>query len=186
VGLNTKRDHRAVNMMLVATSIFLLVGWIHQASAFPVKIPQQVVQFAPPETALDSTPALAKVDPLLADYEPDSRALQFEVNVTNISDSPIELAEFTTSTLTFIPQGGSATAPADYQKTAQVSPSGAIQPGQTQKLTLRIDGNALVEEHLVPTSESQLTIAGLMVFKDSTGRESSNEIEEPLRPRFKD
>jgi len=186
VGLNSKRDHRAINMMLVATTIFLLVGWIHQAAAFPVKIPQQVVQFAPPETALDSAPQLAKVDPLLADYEPESRQLQFEVNVTNISESPIELAEFTTSTLTFIPQGGSATAPSGYQQQVQVSPSGAIQPGQTQKLTLKIDGNSLVEEHLVPTSESQLTIAGLMVFKDSTGKESSNEIEEPLRPRFSD
>lgn len=186
VGLNTKRDHRAVNIILVVTTIFLLVGWVHQAAAFPVKIPQQVVQFRPPETALDSAPALAKVDPLLADYEPDSRALVFEVNVENISDSPIQLAEFTTSTLTFIPQGGSATAPAGYQHTAQVSPSGEIQPGQTQKLTLKIDGNSFVDEHLVPTSESQLTIAGLMVFKDSTGKESSNEIEEPLRPRFKD
>ena len=186
VGLNSKRDHRVINMFAIATSIFLLVGWIYQASAYPVKIPQQVVQFAPPETPLDSAPALAKVDPLLADYEPDSRALVFEVNVENISDSPIQLAEFTTSTLTFIPQGGSATAPAGYQHTAQVSPSGAIQPGQTQKLTLKIDGNSFVDEHLVPTSESQLTIAGLMVFKDSTGKESSNEIEEPLRPRFKD
>jgi methane/ammonia monooxygenase subunit B len=185
VGLNSKRDHRAVNMMLVATSIFLLVGWIYQASAYPVKIPQQVVQFAPPQTALDTAPALAKVDPLLADYEPDTQALTMEINVTNISDSPITFAEYTTSTLTFIPQGGSAIAPSGYQQTAQVSPSGAIQPGQTQKLTLKIDGKSLVEEHLVPTSESQLTMAGLMVFKDSTGKESSVEIEEPLRPRFK-
>ena len=186
VGLNTKRDHRAVNMMLVATTIFLLIGWIYQASAYPVKIPQQVVQFAPPETALDSAPQLAKVDPLLADYDPDSRALTMELNVTNISDSPITFAEYTTSTLTFIPQGGSATAPYGYQQQIDVSPSGAIQPGQTQKLTLKIDGNYLVEEHLVPTGESQLTMAGLVVFKDSTGRESSNEIEEPLRPNFKE
>ena len=186
VGLNTKRDHRVVNMFFVATSIFLLVGWIYQASAYPVKIPQQVVQFAPPETALDTATPLAKVDPQLADYEPDSRALTMEINVTNISDSPITLAEYTTSTLTFIPAGGSATAPTAYQQTMQVSPSGAIQPGQTQKLTFKIDGNSLVEEHLVPTSESQLTMAGLVVFKDSAGRESSHEIEEPLRPRFKD
>ena len=186
VGLNTKRDHRAINIMLVVTTIFLLVGWVYQASAYPVKIPQQVVQFAPPETALDSAPQLAKVNPTTADYEPDSRALTMELEITNISDSPITIAEYTTSTLTFIPQGGSATAPAAYQQTMQVAPSGAIQPGQTQKVTFKIDGNALVEEHLVPTSESQLTMAGLVVFKDSTGKESSVEIEEPLRPRFKD
>jgi methane/ammonia monooxygenase subunit B len=185
VGLNSKRDHRAVNMMLVATSIFLLIGWIYQASAYPVKIPQQVVQFAPPDTALDTAAPLAKVDPLLADYEPDSRQLTMEINVTNVSDSPITLAEYTTSTLTFIPAGGTATVPSGYQQTMQVSPSGAIQPGQTQKLTFKIDGNSLVDEHLVPTSESQLTMAGMVVFKDASGKETSNEIEEPLRPRFK-
>jgi len=186
VGLNSKRDHRAVNMMLVATSIFLLIGWIYQASAYPVKIPQQVVQFAPPDTALDTAKQLVEANPLVADYEPDSRQLTMEIEVKNISDSPVTFAEFTTSTLTFIPQGGSATAPSGYQQTANVSPSGAIQPGQTQKLTMKIDGNSLVDEHLVPTSESQLTMAGLMVFKDAAGNESSVEIEEPLRPRFKD
>ncbi|MNC92980.1 hypothetical protein D3C83_95100 [compost metagenome] len=68
-----------------------------------------------------------------------------------------------------------------------MSPSGPIQPGQTTKLTLSIDGNSFVEEHLVPTSESQLTIAGLMVFKDAAGGGLSIvEIEEPLRPRFSD
>ena len=186
VGLNTKRDHRVINMFFVATTIFLLIGWVHQAAAFPVKIPQQVVQFAPPPSAQDSVPKLAEVDPTVADYEPDSRALTMEMNVKNISDSPITFARYTTSTLTFVPPGGSATAPGDYQHQVQVSPSDAIQPGQTQKLTLKIDGNSLVEEHLVPTSESQLTMAGLVIFKDATGREASSEIEEPLRPRFKD
>jgi methane/ammonia monooxygenase subunit B len=186
VGLNSKRDHRAVNMMLVATTIFLLIGWIYQASAYPVKIPQQVVQFEPPRTALDTATQLAQVDPQVADYEPGSRALTLEVSVKNITDNPIEFVELTTSTLTFIPTGGTATALSGYQHQVQVSPSGPIQPGATTKLTMKIDGNALVAEHLVPTSESQLTMAGLMVFKDSKGNKSSNEIEEPLRPHFKD
>ena len=185
VGLNSKRDHRAVNMMLVATTIFLLVGWIYQASAYPVKIPQQVVQFEPPKTTLDTDAPLAKVDALFADYEPDSRALTVEVSVNNVSSNPIEFAEFTTSTLTFVPPGSSVTAPGGYQQPVQVSPSGPIQPGATQKITMKIDGNSFVTEHLVPTSESQLTLAGLMVFKDSTGKKSSAEIEEPLRPHFK-
>jgi methane/ammonia monooxygenase subunit B len=186
VGLNSKRDHRVVNMFFIATSIFLLVGWIYQASAYPVKIPQQVVQFAPPQNAIDTAPKLAKVDPLVADYEPDSRQMTVEVNVTNISSGSIDFAEFTTSTLTYVPPGGSATAPAGYQNQVKVSPSGTIPAGQTAKLVLTIDGNSLVEEHLVPTSESQLTIAGLMVFKDSAGNRSAVELEEPLRPRFKE
>jgi hypothetical protein len=68
----------------------------------------------------------------------------------------------------------------------KVSPSGSIQPGQTTKLTLTIDGNSFVEEHLVPTSESQLTVAGLLAFKDASGKRAFNEIEEPLRPNYHD
>jgi methane/ammonia monooxygenase subunit B len=186
VGLNSKRDHRVVNMFAIGTGIFLLVGWIYQASAYPVKIPQQVVQFEPPRSAQDTAPVLAKVDPKVADYEPDSRKMTIELDVTNIHSGPIELAQFSTSSLTFVPPGGAAVSPGGYKYEFTPSPSGPIQPGQTTKLTLAIDGNSFVEEHLVPTSESQLTIAGLMVFKDSAGQRSSVEIEEPLRPRFSD
>jgi len=184
VGLNSKRDHRAVNIMAIATGIFLLFGWVYQASAYPVKIPQQVVQFEPPKTAIDTAPALAKVDAQSANYNRESREMVIEVSATNISDSPIDLQEFTTSTLTFTAPHGSAVAPAYYLHDMKVSPSGAIQPGQTTKLTLTIDGNSFVEEHLVPTNESQLTVAGLLSFKDSAGKRSFAEIEEPLRPNY--
>jgi methane/ammonia monooxygenase subunit B len=186
VGLNSKRDHRVVNMFAIGTAIFLLVGWIYQASAYPVKIPQQVVQFEPPKTAVDTAPALAEVDAELANYDRDSRQMVIEVSAKNISATPIELQEFTTSTLTFKPQGGSAVAPGYYLHDMKVSPSGPIQPGQTTKLTMTIDGNSFVEEHLVPTNESQLTVAGLMSFKDAAGNRSFHEIEEPLRPNYHD
>jgi methane/ammonia monooxygenase subunit B len=186
VGLNSKKDHRVVNMITLATAIFLLVGWVYQASAYPVKIPQQVVQFEPPKTALDTAPELAKVDAQSAAYDRDSRALTITINATNVSDTPVTLQEFTTSTLTYSAPGGSATAPGKYLHQMQVSPSGPIQPGQTQKLTLAIDGNPFVDEHLVPTSESQLTVAGLLSFTDSSGKRSFAEIEEPLRPNYHD
>jgi len=186
VGLNTKRDHRVINGFALVTGIFLLVGWVYQASAYPVKIPQQVVQFEPPKTAVDTAPALAKVDAQLASYDRDTRQMVIELAATNVSDSPIELQEFTTSTLTFKPQGASVIAPGYYLHDMKVSPSGPIQPGQTTKLTMTIDGNSFVEEHLVPTNESQLTVAGLLSFKDSAGKRSFNEIEEPLRPNYHD
>jgi methane/ammonia monooxygenase subunit B len=184
VGLNKKADHRFINVLVLITAIFLLVGWIWQASAFPVKIPQQVVQFEPPKTALDTAPPLAKVDAQTAAYQPDSKQLTIEVKTTNVSDSPITFTEFTTSTLTFQPQGGSAIAPGYYLHNMDVSPSGAIQPGQTTTLKLAIDASSFQEEHLLPLGESQLTVAGLMGFKDASGKRSFAEISEPLRPRF--
>jgi hypothetical protein len=94
--------------------------------------------------------------------------------------------EFTTSTLTFSGPAGPAIAPGKYLHTMKVSPSGAIQPGQTTKITMTIDGNSFVDEHLVPTNESQLTVAGLIGFKDTAGKRSFAEIEEPLRPNYHD
>jgi methane/ammonia monooxygenase subunit B len=186
VGLNSKKDHRVVNIIALFTALFLLVGWIYQASAYPVKIPQQVVQFQPPPTAQDLAPALATVDAKSAAFDPDTKALTLEVAATNTHDSPIEFAEFTTSTLTFTPPGGSAIAPGAYSHEVKVSPSGAIQPGQTANLVLTIDGRSFETEHLVPIGESQLTIAGLVIFKDTTGKRASLEISEPLRPRYKE
>jgi len=47
-GLITKRDHRNMNIFLVVSIAVLAIGWIYQAAAFPTKIPQQIIQFAPP------------------------------------------------------------------------------------------------------------------------------------------
>jgi hypothetical protein len=49
---------------------------------------------------------------------------------------------------------------------------------------LAIDASSFQEEHLLPLGESQLTVAGLMGFKDASGKRSFAEISEPLRPRF--
>jgi hypothetical protein len=145
-----------------------------------------VVQFEPPKTAIDSAKPLAEVDAKTANYDRDTRQMVIEVDVKNIADTPVQLQEFTTSTLTFKNAGSSAIAPGYYLHDMKVAPSGAIQPGQSQKLTLTIDGNSFVEEHLVPTNESQLTVAGLLAFTDSAGNRSFAEIEEPLRPNYHD
>jgi methane/ammonia monooxygenase subunit B len=183
VGLNNKADHRFVNIMAIFTALFLLVGWIWQAGAFPVKIPQQVVQFQPPKTALDAAPALAEVNPQAAKYDFSSKALRLTVDAKNVSTVPIELAQFVTSTLTFVnPATGSPYG--EYQSPMKLSPSGAIQPGQTATLVVELPGSRFDQEHLLPTGEAELIIAGLFVFKDGAGHKSSAEMEEPLQPKF--
>jgi hypothetical protein len=51
-------------------------------------------------------------------------------------------------------------------------------------LTIDLPGSRFDEEHLLPTGESQLVIAGLLVFKDASGNTSSAEMEEPLQPKY--
>jgi len=184
VGLNTKKDHRVVNIIALATALFLLIGWIWQASAFPVKIPQQVVEYEPPLTALDTVPTLATVDARSAKYDYQAKVLRLEVDAKNVSTSPIELSQFVTSTLTFVNPAGSSTPSGPYVDALKLSPSGTIQPGQTTTLVIELPGRRFDDEHLLPIGESQLTISGLMVFKDAAGQKYSAEIEEPLQPKY--
>jgi hypothetical protein len=51
-------------------------------------------------------------------------------------------------------------------------------------LTLELPGDRFDQEHLLPTGEPQLTIAGLLIFKDGAGQRASAEVEEPLQPRY--
>ena len=184
VGLNTKKDHRVVNIIALATALFLLIGWIWQANAFPVKIPQQVVQFEPPKTALDTAPTLAEVDARSAKYDFQAKVLRLDVDAKNVTSSPIELSEFVTSTLTFVNTGGGDTPYGSYQAPMKLSSAGTIQPGQMTTLSFDLPGSRFDDEHLLPKGESQLTISGLMVFKDASGQKFSAEIEEPLQPHY--
>jgi methane/ammonia monooxygenase subunit B len=183
VGLNKKADHRFINLMAIITVIFLLIGWVWQAAAFPVKIPQQVVQFEPPATELDKAPPLAEVNAQSAKYDYRAKVLSLVIDAKNVSNSPIQLAQYVTSTLTFVnPAIGSPSG--QYQSPLKVSPSGAIQPGQKMTLNIDVSGGRFDEEHLLPTGESQLTISGLLVFQDAAGVRNSAEFEEPLQPRY--
>jgi methane/ammonia monooxygenase subunit B len=184
VGLNTKKDHRVVNIIALATALFLLVGWIWQASAFPVKIPQQVVQFEPPKTALDTAPTLAAVDARSAKYDFQSKVLRLEVDAKNVSTGPIELSQFVTSTLTFVNPSTGATPSGQYQDALKVVSGGKIEPGQTATLVIDLPGQRFDDEHLLPRGESQLTVSGLLVFKDGAGNKYSAEMEEPLQPKY--
>jgi methane/ammonia monooxygenase subunit B len=184
VGLNTKKDHRVVNIIALATALFLLIGWIWQASAFPVKIPQQVVEYEPPKTDLDTAPALATADARSAKYDYQAKVLRLVVETKNVSSNPIQLSQFVTSTLTFNNPAVNSTPSGPYSDAMKLSPSGTIQPGQTTTLTFDLPGSRFDDEHLLPTGESQLIISGLMVFKDASGNKSSAEIEEPLQPHY--
>jgi methane/ammonia monooxygenase subunit B len=178
-GLITKKDHRNMNLFLIGTILLLAVGWVYQSAAFPDKIPQQIIQFAPPEPAIASAPVLAEAAVGQATYDPGTQTMTIETDVTNRSDTPINLTQFTTTNLTFI--AGTTAGPG----TVQVAPSPTIQPGSAPtKLTLTIKDPAWEDEHLVPIGESQLLISGVMVIEAAGGVKNYTELEANLQPRF--
>ena len=100
-GLITKKDHRNMNWFAIGTALLLVAGWIYQAQAFPTKIPQQIFQFAPPEPAIAKAPVFAEVGLGSAEYDSASQTMTIQVPVTNTGQEPMDLVQFTTTTLKF-------------------------------------------------------------------------------------
>jgi methane/ammonia monooxygenase subunit B len=178
-GLITKKDHRNMNWFAIGTALLLVVGWIYQANQFPTKMPQQVVQFAPPEPAIASAPVFAKASGATATYDKASQTLTMTVNVENTGQKAIELKEFTTTSLRFVPSAPAAT---DIPMT--VTPGTTIEPGANTQLTLALKTPAWEDEHLLPIGESQLVVTGILVFDDEDATRNLTEVQANLRPRF--
>jgi len=180
VGLNSKRDHRVVNWFAIVTLALMAVAWVWQAQAFPVKMPQQVVQFTPPDPAVTFTD-VAKVKTGKATFDPVKDQLTIQAEVTNTGERPIRLAEFNTSTLRFQNQGVSG---GQAERPLQVAPADAIAPGATSTLTLNVVERVFQEEHLIPVGEANLSVAGVMIFTDDAGARSAAEVDAIVTPIF--
>ena len=178
-GLITKRDHRNMNWFALGTALLLVAGWVYQAAAFPTKMPQQIFQFAPPDPAIAKAPVFAEAAVGTADYDSGAQTLTIEVPVTNTGQTPMDLAQFTTTTLRW------TTGTAAGAGVMQVSPSATIEPGSSPTtLTLTMKDPAWETEHLVPIGESQLLITGILVFETPDGQVNLTELEANLQPRF--
>jgi methane/ammonia monooxygenase subunit B len=176
-GLITKKDHRNMNWFALGTALLLVAGWIYQTAAFPDKMPQQIFQFAPPDPAIASAPVFAEVGLGEAEYDSASQTLTVRTQVTNTGDTPMNLTQFTTTTLRF----ATGTTPGPGVMT--VSPSPTIAPGAPTEVTMTMKDPAWETERLVPIGESSLLITGVLVF-EAGGEKNLTELEANLKPRF--
>jgi len=158
-GLISRKDHRISNVFLIITALLVGVYFVYQLVEYPDKLPQQVVEFAPPPLEL---PVTAEVQGLGSFYDADTDTVSLEASVTNTGTSDIEVAQFTTSTLTFV--NPDLAEPTLEQASLTLDPSGPIAPGQTATLSLTLPDERWTLDKLIPTAESQLEIVGLLVF----------------------
>jgi methane/ammonia monooxygenase subunit B len=178
-GLITKKDHRNMNWFALGTALLLLAGWIYQAAAFPTKMPQQIFQFAPPDPAVASAPVFATVGLGQAAYDAGTETMTIEVPVTNTGQTPMDLTQFTTTTLKFTTGTGAGPG------VMAVAPSATVEPGSSPtSLTLTMKDPAWEAENLVPIGESQLLVTGVLVFETTDGQKNYTELEANLKPRF--
>jgi methane/ammonia monooxygenase subunit B len=179
IGLITKRDHRWSNYMLGATILLLAVGWIYQSVAFPIKIPQQVFRFTPPQ--LPAAPQFAKALPQDASFDPQTSTLVMNVEVTNTGKTPMTLKGFTTSSLTFVDQSSAGTG-AEHVMVIQPAPS--INPGETKVLNLTLRDPVWRDTRMIEVNRPRIEVAGQLLFQDASGAQDQTTIASSVNPKL--
>ncbi len=179
IGLITKQDHRVSNLLLLATIGLLVVGWVYQSVSFPIKIPQQVFRFTPPD--LEQPPQLAKVLTKDANFDPQTSTLVMNVDVTNTGKSPITLKGFTTSSLTFVDQAAAGTG---AEHVMVISPQGAINPGETKTLNLTLRDPVWRDTRMIEVNRPRIEVAGQLVFADASGTQSQTTLATSVNPKL--
>jgi len=181
VGLITKRDHRAMDIIMLATVLLLVGGWIWQATAFKTKIPQQVDRFRIESATQPATFATATMNKIT--YDRKARTLTMDVQAANQGKTAMDLRAVHFANLTFVPGTGSATPPG-VDGTYQVSPAGSVDAGATKVLTVTMKGTTLTFNDLVPTGTANTNMTAVLEFADQGNASNFITTQQFLTPVF--
>jgi methane/ammonia monooxygenase subunit B len=186
-GLVTKKDHRNSTIMMLATVVLLGAGWIYQLANFPVKIPQQIIQFAPANIPRPAPFVALEAGTGKAVYDADKKLVTLQVNATNNGKVPAQLTHFAVANLTWFNQAVPAAKPSGPQAVDTSYPmtvqSDTIAPGATQQVMISMPSDIWIhQERLLPIGESQLTVTGQLRFQTPNGDKTDVEVDEPLTP----
>ena len=174
-GLITKKDHRVMNVLMGATIALVVGGMVWQAQAYPDKMPQQVLHFAPEDAVVDAK--FVTADASDAAFDPATDTVTAKVTVQNTGSSPASVEAFMTSTLTFpVAEKGSA------ERSVQISPATPIAPGETRELTMSITDQVWAKERLMPVGESRMQLTGVLRLQDEAGHENFVTIQSFVTP----
>jgi hypothetical protein len=157
----------------ILTVTAIIVGVMTTRASYPHTIPHQVIKA---EIPMAPQPAnVVQVKRAAVRYDPPSRTLKLEVEVTNTAEKPAVLSQFVTSLLTF---RNSDLAPQGEQRFI-LEPPGPVNPGETKLLRLLMTDQVWEQQRLVDLSQPQLRFGGVLMFESSAGgRRLEREAEE--------
>lgn len=176
VGLITKKDHRAMNLIMLATVALLAIGWIYQSASWPLKIPLQVDRYAAPVAPLPPD-IVSDVVATNAVYDEAAGTVTFTLQATNVADGPARIEELHLADVTMTT--GSEVA----GTTMTVSPA-EIAPGATQEVTLTLSSDTLDTHLLLPRNSPNTTMAGVIKFVTDGAEANFKTIQQQLRFDF--
>ncbi len=186
-GLITKKDHRISTYIMLATVVLLAVGWVYQVVKFPVKIPQQIIQFAPPNLPQPAPFVTIQEGTSKAIYDANAKTVILRVAASNTGKEPAQLTQFAVADLTWFNQAVASARPTGPQAVDTTFPmavqSDTVAPGGRQELTITMPSDVWIKQQkLLPIGESQLTVTGVLRFQTPTGHRTDVEVDEPLTP----
>ena len=191
--LITPMDDKVAAGLLVLLAIVVLVGYTRTTSEFPELVPLQSGSLSTPP--LPKPPHVVEVKFKRAEYDVPGRSMRLSVEMTNTSDQPVNVGEFTTANLRFIDKSLPAAVAAVSPKFPKelVPRNGLVidnpeplAPGESRLVNLDTTDAAWEVERLVSfLSNVDSRMGGLLFFYDGKGNRSMSEVYGPIVPVFK-
>ena len=134
-------------------------------------------------------PSGVEIEVQEATYRIPGRTVNLTLEITNVSDRPLRIGEFTTANLRFLDTNVVETDP-DYpaeliEGGLQIEPAAPIQPGETQVVKISATNPAWETEQLAMLiHDPDSRFGGLLMFYDPDGKRSIAEIGGGLIPTF--
>ena len=152
-----------------------------------MKIPQQVIQFAPPAIARPAPFVGLEAGKGKAVYDASKKLVTLEVTAINKGTQPAQLTQFAVADLTWFNQAVPSSKPTGPQAVDTAFPmtvqSDTIAPGATQQVMISMPSDVWIhQQRLLPIGESQLTVTGQLRFQTPNGDKTDVEVDEPLTP----
>jgi methane/ammonia monooxygenase subunit B len=174
VGLVTKRDHRAMDAIMLVTVLFVAIGMIWQSVAYPTKIPLQVDRFAIAGAPQPVPFATAAGTEITLDNKTNTYAMKVNLTATGTNDVTINAVHMANITLTPVTGDVSLSPNADVPAgQVAISPSAVVPAGQTVAVTLRLPRAYLDSLKLIPVQNANSSVAGVLEL--SSGGETQFE-----------
>ncbi|MDO8768981.1 MAG: bacterial ammonia monooxygenase, subunit AmoB [Burkholderiaceae bacterium] len=191
--LVTRTDDKVAAGMLVLVLLVVIVGYIRITAEFPQLVPLQGGSlYTPP---LPESPKAVAIKLKRAEYDVPGRSMRLSMEMTNHSNQPLSIGEFTTANLRFINKKlPVAVAAIDPKFPKDLIPGNGLlldgdtplAPGETRLVKLEATDAAWELERLVSfLSNVDSRTGGLIFFYDATGKRHISEVYGPIVPVFK-
>ncbi|MEW5058322.1 MAG: bacterial ammonia monooxygenase, subunit AmoB [Cycloclasticus sp.] len=174
-------------VLLIGTVVVVTWSYYDTQAKYPITIPLQSGRTNIPP--LPDTTLGVRAEVVEARYRVSGRALEFAVNVTNNTNSPIRLGEFTSANIRWMNPDVSSAEPADSHDPVATNglkyEGGIVYPGETKLLKVTCTDAAWETHRLAKVVyDPDSRFGGLLFFFDNENKRSIVAIGGPLVPVF--